>query len=65
MIGDGTAPGEFGLTPVGIEQAPMAAHRALELTLPGLVEGLDQIDLVVPALGGGQHLVQHARLIDR
>ncbi|MNH18918.1 hypothetical protein D3C79_786390 [compost metagenome] len=37
--------------PVGIVQAPVAAHRAFADALPRLVEGFDQV--VVPAIGLG------------
>ena len=65
MIGDGHAPGELGLPPVGVVQPPMAAHGAFEPALPGLIIGLDQVDAIILALGDGEHLVDDARLIDR
>ncbi len=65
VVGDGAAPGELGFAPVGVEQPPMAADRALELALPGLIVGLDQIDPIVLASGEGDHLMQRTRLIHR
>ena len=63
MIGNGGAPGELEFAGLAVEQAPVAAHRALLLLLPGLVEGLDDADAIVLPLRRRQHVLDHPSLV--
>ena len=64
VIGDRLTPGKLCLPLLGIEQAPIATDGALPLALPGLVEGLDEVDAKLLPLRQGHDLVEEARLVD-
>ena len=65
MIGHRPSPGELGHAVIGVEQAPVPAHGAFKLAFPRLVERLDDVHVEAIALGEGDDVMQHARLLDR
>src|ERR1043166_7712263 len=65
MVRERHAPSELRRTVRAVEQAPVPADRAFELAFPRLIEGLDHVGAEALALGNGQHVLDHARLVDR
>ena len=65
MVRDRLPPDEFLLARCIVEQAPMAADRALQRALPGLVEGFDHVDAETLPLAALEHIRDDARLIGR
>ena len=45
------------------EHAPIAADRAFQVALPGLIEGLDDVVIEAADMGEGQELADEARLL--
>ena len=57
----GSPGGYFSARCTGIDQAPISADRALELALPGLVVGLDQIDAKILAACASSRISETTR----